>query len=159
MYLISRLLLLLPIFLLLGCHTRGEQEIIIVPKGYSGYILILFNQKSGIAPKYVGEKRVYEVPSNGILKTQFAGNYGWREFPEYYYDKIAPENKLSSYALITKAPKDTIVGFMGSSGTVKKKAGDKEWIEFMEFYVGTNDQIKQAQEQIDKFDIGKNAED
>ncbi len=144
--------------MLFGCDKKGEQEIIVVPKGFTGYILIIFNQKSGLPQRYEEGKRVYEVPSSGILKTQFRGNYGRREFPEYYYDKIEPNNKLSSYAEIKKVPTDTIVGFMGASGTVKKKAGDKEWLEFMEFYVGTQEKIRDAQEQIQKLDIPKIAD-
>ncbi|RXK85818.1 DUF6843 domain-containing protein [Filimonas effusa] len=141
--------------MLSSCGNSGEQEIIVVPKNFKGYIIIIFNQKSGMSIKYEGKKRVYEIPPNGILKTQFAGNYGWREFAEYYYEKIIPENKLSSYAEIKKVPTDTIVGFMGATGTVKKSTESEERLEFIEFYIGTKSDIEQAQKQAAKLDIVK----
>lgn len=143
--------------MLFSCDS-GEQEIIVIPKEYKGYVLIIFNQKDGNPIKYEGKKRVYEIPQSGILKTQFKSNDGWREFTEYYYEKIAPENKLSSFAEIKKVPKDTIVGFMGANGTVKKSAESEERIEFVEFYIGTKSQIEQAQQELEKLNIVKLAQ-
>lgn len=143
--------------MLFGCDS-GEQEIIVVPKEYKGYVLIIFNQKNGSPKKYEGKKRVYEIPQSGVLKTQFTGNMGWREFPEYYYEKVAPENKLPSFGEIKKVPMDTVVGFMGANGTVKKSVDSEERIEFVEFYIGTKSQIEKAQQQLEKLDIVKLAQ-
>ena len=148
-----KMILSLIISLMLFSCDSGEQEIIVIPKEYKGYVLIIFNQKDGNPIKYEGKKRVYEIPQSGILKTQFKSNDGWREFTEYYYEKIAPENKLSSFAEIKKVPKDTIVGFMGANGTVKKSADSEEWIEFVEFYIGTKSDIEQYQIEIEKLNI------
>jgi hypothetical protein len=57
--------------MLTNCNTKGEQEIIIVPRNFKGYVIIIHNQKDGMPTKYEGNKRVYEIPKNGILKTQF----------------------------------------------------------------------------------------
>lgn len=141
--------------MLTNCNTKGEQEIIIVPRNFKGYVIIIHNQKDGMPTKYEGNKRVYEIPKNGILKTQFKTNDGWREFAEYYYEKIAPENKLSSFAEIKKVPIDTVVGFMGANGTVKKDSKNEGRIEFSEYYIGTKSEIEQAQEQVEKLDIPK----
>jgi hypothetical protein len=138
--------------------TNGEQEVIVVPKNFKGYIIIIHNQKNGMQKKYEGKKRVYEIPQNGILKTQFNVNDGWQQFAEFYYEKIAPENKLSTFAEIVKVPVDTIAGFMGASGTVKKSSESEERIEFSEFYIGTKLEIEQAQEQVEKLDIVKLAD-
>lgn len=139
---------------LLSCD-KGEQEIIIVPKGYRGYLVIIFNQKDGVVEKYDGKKRVYEMPENGVLKTQFKGNYGLREFTEFYYEKISPENKISSFAEFRNIPPDSVVGLIGPNGTVKKAADSEERIEFVEFYVGTKQDIEQAKKQVERLGIIK----
>jgi|SRR6218665_26757 len=137
------------------CNTNGEQEVIVVPKSFKGYIIIIFNQKGGTPVKYEGKKRMYEIPRSGILKTQFNVNDGWREFAEYYYEKVMSENKLPSFTELKKVPVDTIVGFMGASGTVKKSSEGEERLEFSEFYIGTKLDIEQTQEQVEKLDIIK----
>ena len=143
--------------MLFSCDI-GEQEIIVVPKDYTGYVLVIFNQKDGIPTKYKGKKRVYEVPENGILKTQFAGNYGSVGFAEFYQGKIAPENKLPLFIEIDQAPKDRVIGSRGPTGTVQKSVDSEERIEFVEFYIGTRSQIIQAEQELEKLDIVKLAQ-
>ena len=144
--------------MLLSCD-HGEQEIIVVPKNFTGYILIIFNQKNGAPPKYESKTRVYEIPQDGVLKTQFEGNYGWVGFPEYYYERIVPENKLPSFVELNKVPIDTVVAYGGSTGTIKKSSKSEERIEFAAFYIGNKAQIEQAREQVEKLDILKLAEE
>jgi Family of unknown function (DUF6843) len=145
------------VFILMGCNS-GEQEIIVVPKDFSGYIIVLFNQKDGTAPIYEGNKRIYEIPKSGILRTQFESNYGMREFAEFYYEKISPETRIPSFVELKSVPSDKIVGLIGANGTVKKSAKSEDRIEFVEFYIGTKKTIEQAQEQVEKLDITKLAE-
>lgn len=151
------ILSLIIFFTLLGCDS-GEKEIIVIPDNYKGYILIIFNQENGTSIKYKNKKRIYRIPQNGVLKTQFSGNYGSVGFTEFYYEEIKPENKLPSFARITQIPENTVVGLRGATGTVKKNAESEERIEFVEFYVGTKEQIEQAKENIKKLDIVKLAE-
>ncbi|OAE94031.1 hypothetical protein SU65_01605 [Flavobacterium psychrophilum] len=148
-------LLLISIILLItiSCNKKGEQQIIVVPKNFKGYIILIHNQKDGMPTKYKGKKRIYEIPKNGILKTQFDTNDGWQEFSEFYYDKIIPENKLSSFAEIGKVPINKVVGFMGANGTVRKDSKSNDRIEFSEFYIGTKSEIEISQEQVEKLDI------
>ena len=142
------------LFLMLNsCSVNGEQEIIIVPKNFKGYIIIIFNQKNAMPPKYEGGKRVYEIPQSGILKTQFKPNDGWQKFPEYFYEKIAPENKFPSFAEIKKVPVDKIVGLMGAGGSMRKNDYNKDRFIFTQFYIGTKSDIGQAQEQTEKVDF------
>lgn len=141
--------------MLTSCNTNGEQEIIVAPKNFKGYIIIIFNQKDGTPIKYEGKKRMYEIPQSGILKTQFRVNDGWREFPEYYYERVTPKNKLSSFTDLKKVPPETTVGLMGSNGTVKKNSESEERLEFSEFYIGTKFDIEKAQEQLENLDIMK----
>lgn len=150
-------LILILSLVLFGCDS-GEQEIIIIPKDYTGYILIIFNQANGSPPEYESKKRIYKIPKNGVLKTQFTGNYGSVGFTEFYYDQISPENKLSSFVELKKLPDHTVVGFRGATGTVKKSSESEDRIEFVKFFVGSKYQIEQAKQEADKLDIVKLAE-
>jgi hypothetical protein len=65
--------------------NSGEDEIHLLPDNYKGIVTIIFNSSEGKAPQYEHGARVYEIPSNGILKTQFTFNKGWHNPPEFYY--------------------------------------------------------------------------
>lgn len=143
-------------FILLGCDT-GEQEIIIAPSNYTGYIIVVFNQEDGQPVKYEGKKRVYEIPSDGVLKTQFNINVGWSDYPEFYYEAVSPENRLPSNILseIETLPTDTIFGFKGATGSIRKNNYDDEWVIFAKYYIGAQPDIKRAIEEAEKLDIVK----
>jgi len=143
-------------FMLLGCDT-GEQEIIIAPRDYTGYIIVIFNQEDGKPVKYEGKKRVYEIPRNGVLKTQFKSNGGWSDYPEFYYEAMDQENKLPSNILsvIETLPMDTIVGFKGATGSIRKNNYDDDRVRFAKYYIGTRPDIKRAKEEAEKLDIVK----
>jgi hypothetical protein len=149
---INTLIILLIVITHLSCD-KGEEEIVIVPEGYRGFVIIIFNQEHGAPEKYDGKNRVYEIPQNGILKTRFKGNYGRRGFAKIYYEKISSKNRLSSFAELNKIPADSVVGFIGANGTVKKDANSEERIEFVEFYVGTRQEIMHAQEIVERLGI------
>ncbi len=46
-------------------------EINYLPEGYIGKVAIIFDQKDGAEIEYIGKRRVYRIPSCGILKTKF----------------------------------------------------------------------------------------
>lgn len=148
---------LLIVFALFGCNN-GEKEIIVIPKNFKGIILIIFNQKSGTAISYHEGSRIYKITQNGILKSQFSGNYGWRKPPEFYYGEINEDNKLPSYLEEKKMPTNKVTALMGSNGNANKDLAGKETVEFTFFYVGTKSEIEQYKEQADKLDIVKLAE-
>ena len=77
------LAILLSLFFFASC-TQTENTLTLIPEGYTGKIKIWFNQNNGTEEKYEGEKRVYEIEKNGILKTKFSSQSGYH-FPEYYY--------------------------------------------------------------------------
>jgi uncharacterized protein DUF6843 len=77
----------LQIFLLLGAACVGtcsESEIHLIPAGYEGPILIIFDDPAGVPERHERGKRVYAIPSNGVLRTRFGPNPGWGR-PDYYY--------------------------------------------------------------------------
>lgn len=148
---------LLIAFALLGCNN-GEREIIIVPKNFKGYILVIFNQKSGSPESYHNGSRIYKIPQNGIFKTKFSGNYGWRKPPEFYYEEITKDHKLLSYLEEKKMPTNKIIALMGSNGNANKDYAGNETVEFAFFYIGTKSEIEELKRETQRIDIVKLAE-
>lgn len=144
--------LLLVIVGLLGCN-KAEQEVVIIPNKFIGRVLIVYDQPNGAIPIYKDGKRVYKIPSNGILKTQFSANPGWMSLPEFYYDKVATENRLI-YKLTNKnLPIDSTVAYGGTAGSVKSNKGHQ--LKFLEYYVGNKNQIDSAYQAAQTLDINK----
>ena len=101
------LLILLSLFFFIGC-SKTENTLTLIPENYTGTIKIWFNQKNGIDKKYEGDKRVYEIPKNGILKTKFSTQFGYH-FPEYYYvSKSGKRSEIKSILDLNKKTLDTI---------------------------------------------------
>jgi hypothetical protein len=141
-------------FMVSAC-VRGEQDIILAPANFKGGILILFNQKSGKPTRYHDGKRLYEIPPDGILKTQFARNHGWREFTIFYRGRISEANRLKTYAEHRGVPNNIIVGYMGPTGTQQKKLNSKDRYEFAELYICTKSEIDSLKNKIEMIDLSK----
>lgn len=137
-------------FLLIGCDTN-EDEIVIIPKGFTGAATVIFNQSDGEPVEYYNNKRVYNIPNNGILKTQFDVNDGWSNFPEFYYEKIRKENRLK-HRLYKNLPLDTIVAYGSTTGSMKKNSDTNDQIKFVEFYIGNKGIIDKARQEFGKLD-------
>ncbi len=54
-----------------------EPETFLIPNNYKGEVRIIFNQKCGEKPEYEGKNRVYYIPNDGILLTQFEDEQGF----------------------------------------------------------------------------------
>jgi hypothetical protein len=73
--------------------SSADDEIHLLPKGFTGIVIIRFNAKNGKEKSYEDGKRVYKIPANGILDTKFDYNEGVINPPEFYYlekDKRTP---------------------------------------------------------------------
>ena len=76
-------IIFLSFILFINCK-KTENTVTLIPEDYVGTVKIWFNQKKGIEEKYEKNKRIYEIPENGVLKTKFNPQFGYH-FPEYYY--------------------------------------------------------------------------
>jgi hypothetical protein len=143
------------LILFVGCNS-GENEVYILPKDYVGVVYIIFSQKSGMQPKFEARKRIYEIPPNGILKTQFGFNEGWHEMPEYYYadgDKRIP---ISYQIENQKIETDKLQVCCLQNG--KSYKDNNEAIQYQRFFIGTKQQIDSLYELEQKRDVSKLAE-
>lgn len=149
MRLILGVLILLTTF---GCKRIGEPEVILLPKNFSGSIIIFFNHEKGNSEKFEGGKRIFEIPKNGVLRTKFIYLDDWAELPEFYYEKIDVRNKLKTHFKLEDLPADSIVALLGPSGSTKiMESSNKIW--FTLYYVGNRNQIIEAKRASESMNI------
>jgi hypothetical protein len=67
---------------LMAC-SKGEDSFRIVPKGYEGLVIIIFDSNKSDTQDYEDGKRLYKIPDSGILITGFSENYG-SQSPFYF---------------------------------------------------------------------------
>lgn len=138
--------------LLLGCQS-ADHEIIIVPKNYEGYIVIIYDQKNGIEKQYIGRSRLYNIPSDGVLLTQFSNNPGWSALPKFYIDSMSGNNEIPFVENFENIPENRICAFGGASGSVNKDLAGNRIVRYKHYYVGNKNQIRQFIDIAEKIDI------
>jgi len=97
---------------------RAEPETYLIPANFTGRVQIIFNQngapykyrneynrdtiytpKMGELAKYENGRRVYEIPSNGVLLTQFKSNDGFIDKEYYSVESNGKRIRLEVYEL------------------------------------------------------------
>lgn len=76
--------------------SSADDEIHLLPKDFTGIVIIRFNAENGKEELYEDGKRVYEIPANGILDTKFDVNDGWSDFPKLYYLENGKRTQIPS---------------------------------------------------------------
>ncbi len=149
-------IILFAITIFFSCNT-AEEEIYILPKDYTGYVILIYNQEDGLEKKYIDGKRVYEIPSSGILKTQFEPNTGWAEFSEFYYENIKSDIIPYTYEF-EELNDSSIVAYGGTTGTANRDLEGTSVVKFSKYYVGNKTQIQEAIDRAEAFDYVKIAD-
>lgn len=117
----------------------GEDDIYILPINYEGNVYIIHEQHDGEACKYEKGKRVYEIPSNGILKTQFDLNEDWQNIPIVFYEENNIREKIPFELFGNEVKKDgTIQACCLSTGVYYN---DTSSVTYTVFTVGTEKNI------------------
>lgn len=73
--------------LLLSCEEYAEPETFLIPENYTGAVVVVFNQKDGVTKEYKEDRRIYRIPKNGVLYTQFSPVDGLLDEKFYYADE------------------------------------------------------------------------
>ena len=121
----------------------------LIPENYRGPVYVIFNQKDGQAKEYEGRRRLYRIPSTGVLFTQFKDEQGWIN-QDYYL--VSPNGRRKKLGVLDsrgfneewtleknlKEPsRDSLAvlnpGTMGTMGN----SGDPNSKVFLWLYVGT----------------------
>lgn len=68
-----------------GCRIKSEPELFLIPDNYEGVVIVLFNQSNGEEEKYIDNRRLYDIPKNGILATKFPKTTHGKLDQKFYY--------------------------------------------------------------------------
>ena len=71
-------------------------EIYLIPKGYTGDVIIFFDQPDGVTPEMENGSYVYKIPADGILKVKTQGGVGIFTKSFYYVDENNQREKLKT---------------------------------------------------------------
>ena len=63
---------------------RGEKEVFLIPEGFEGPVFVMVDESTGLPIKREEKKRIYEIPSDGVLYTQFDNQEKYIDI-EYFY--------------------------------------------------------------------------
>lgn len=123
--------------MIVGCAPKAAKEKYRIPYGFKGQVFIFFNRVDGTEKKYENGYRIYDIPTNGILKTQFKPNYGYQNVGEYIYiyvDSSGKEMVLKTYERddTTIAPREIYVTAQETGS-----GGIKNEYTYQTFYVKT----------------------
>jgi hypothetical protein len=132
-------------------NSTAEPEILLLPADYRGPVYILFNQSTGKLKSYDGNARVFEVPSNGILKSQFGPNSGLQNPPKFFYVENNTKTELAFSARLDPGRGNDVYVCCISDGTATGESGRK--VDYARFFVGTTNEIKTAMELSEKTPI------
>jgi len=88
------LLYYIGILLYISPFFKDEPAMVLMPEGHEGMILIVYSQENGAPVKYEGDFRVYEIPADGVLLTQFTPRTRSATFDFYYVDSLGKRNQI-----------------------------------------------------------------
>lgn len=78
---------------------RAEREVHLLPAGFRGPVVILFNDANGAPTEREGKARRYTIPPDGVLRTKFRQNPGWSK-PDYFH--VRPDGQR--WRIVTGLP-------------------------------------------------------
>lgn len=115
---------------------RATPEIFIIPEGYNGKVMVVFEKKNGSKPEYENNKRVYDIPVSGVLVSQFSINDGFisREF--FYVDSLGKRTPIRIFRIVedAKNTNETGIFYSGTAGLLGNSS-DSLSVIFQEFIV------------------------
>jgi hypothetical protein len=94
----GRLFLLIALILLnQACFSQDQWAVFLIPEGYTGTVIVIYNQSNGETSKIESGKHIYRIPSNGVLYTQEPYEYKYKFIEYYYYDQDGKPTAAISY--------------------------------------------------------------
>ena len=131
-----------------------SKDLFLIPEGFRGKVVILYNQKDGQEKEFEGKYRVYKIPSTGILKTKFevkgdSWNIG---DAKYYYINGTEKISIKQYCLYCEKEKiDTISiqAIPGEGGSFSSTANENS-IHYLSFYIDIPNKFFKPTNNIDQ---------
>ena len=75
-------------------NSFATSETYLIPDNYKGPVIVIFNQADGQAKEFEGGRRLYKIPSSGVLFSQFKDEQGWINQEYYYVTATGKRKKL-----------------------------------------------------------------
>lgn len=144
----KRILLVVTILSFFFSCSIKNTSIFILPENYTGYVLIIYNQDIGSAKVFKKGKRVYNIPSTGVLKTKFEPDYGLSLTPEFHYMTNDKKSTIPFVSNFDEVPENEVVCYGGTIVKVYSDTEEKDFIIFSSFFVGNKNQIEIASERV-----------
>jgi hypothetical protein len=150
-----------------SCSLKSTPSngIYLIPKDYTGDVIIFFNQPDGVIPEVENGLYVYKIPGDGILKVQTPGLKGIVNLSFYYIDTNNQREKLKTLRITgdtspTGEPQNpygnlkqneiengVYVMAVGGLGSFNTKKGI---IQFTSFVVGTPKNSERLHDKMNK---------
>lgn len=120
------------------CGRKADTSIYCLSNHFVGDVLIVFDQPTGAPVEYRGRARLYRIPANGVLRTQFKPNYGLH-LPDQFYYVDAQGKSIKKLPYFNTVPGGTSI--YQSSDTIclhaiPFKDGVTQKINYLSFIVG-----------------------
>lgn len=87
-------------FLVCSCSSQTKDGIFLIPQGFKGGVVILFDQPNGIERNVEAGRFVYPIPSNGVLLVKGPPETGLVR-KEYYYVSTEGERRRIEQLRVT----------------------------------------------------------
>jgi hypothetical protein len=122
-YFVLGILIFWPIWIWM---SKVEPETFLIPIDYRGKVQVLFNEAGGKNKKYENNRRLFEIPENGILISKFEDEYGIID--QYYF-------LIDSNGVRTELPKLDVRDF-NEEWTTSKNVNESSRNELGVFHYG-----------------------
>ena len=128
---------------LLSACQPSSRDVFILPVGFSGRVVIFFEQPDGEAEKVAKGERVFTIPKSGVLSSQATVADGWAALPGYYHDSISESTRIPVRIDWKDYRSDSLNASLMSVGSFER-GPDHVRVRFGEFFVGSKEQIEAA---------------
>lgn len=146
--LLFTLLVMYLISFISSSFSKPDAETFLIPEGYRGKAIVIFDQPEGQAPETESGRRLYRIPKSGVLFTQFKSDPAIVDQEFDYVSSGGQRKKLavqdlpegSNWQAPQKPGSDSIAVF--GAGATRAISGASGTITFSEFSVGTAREVK-----------------
>ena len=129
-------------------------ETYLIPSTYRGRVLVVFNQPDGQKSEVERGRRIYRIPSSGVLFTQFAAEQGFIDQQYYFITPAGQRKRLgvldtrdfneewTTVKHASEPPRDSVAVFNpGTMGSMGDGNGPHRKV-FLELSVGTYNDLE-----------------
>lgn len=123
--------------LLTSCETTRRPCVYRIPEGFTGWVLIEFDQTNSPPLRENGGKLIFDIGRDGRLYTSSGLETGWAR-DEYYIDNGSKKLSVSNWGG---------GGMIWGSSTGLSQVQGARGISYENFFVGTEEQFQKASQQ------------